>query len=96
MSNSASQRPSELALASYGSPLRKPVIGWLLAALMAWNSLGNFLMPRRSTALGPLSHLMPMSRPRSRETSRRSADPRLSRPSNLAALLLPANGMARF
>ena len=34
MTNTESLRPSELALASYGSPLRKPVIGWLLAAAL--------------------------------------------------------------
>lgn len=32
MSDKTGQRPSDLALSSYGSPLRKPVIGWLLAA----------------------------------------------------------------
>jgi protease PrsW len=34
MSNSESHRPSDLALSSYGSPLRKPVIGWALAAAL--------------------------------------------------------------
>ena len=31
MNNTESFRPSDLALASYGSPLCKPVIGWALA-----------------------------------------------------------------
>ena len=34
MTNTESLRPSELALSSYGSPLRKPVIGWVLAAAL--------------------------------------------------------------
>jgi len=34
MTNTESLRPSELALSSYGSPLRKPVIGWALAAAL--------------------------------------------------------------
>jgi RsiW-degrading membrane proteinase PrsW (M82 family) len=34
MSNNESLRPSDLALSSYGSPLRKPVIGWALAAAL--------------------------------------------------------------
>ena len=32
MKNTESLRPSEFTLATYGSPLRKPVIGWALAA----------------------------------------------------------------
>lgn len=36
MNNTKTLRPSDLALAAYGSPLRKPVIGWMLvAALLA-------------------------------------------------------------
>lgn len=34
MNTTESLRPSDLALATYGSPLRKPVIGWALAAAL--------------------------------------------------------------
>ena len=34
MTNTNTLRPSDLALATYGSPLRKPVIGWALAAAL--------------------------------------------------------------
>ena len=34
MNNTESLRPSDLALASYGSPLRKPVIRWGIAAAL--------------------------------------------------------------
>ena len=33
--NTDTLRPSDLVLSSYGSPLRKPVIGWLLGVALA-------------------------------------------------------------
>ena len=46
MNTTDSLRPSDLALATYGSPLRKPVIGWALAAALL--ALIIFIGLRRS------------------------------------------------
>ncbi|MEZ4673943.1 MAG: hypothetical protein R2932_06825 [Caldilineaceae bacterium] len=53
-----STRPTELALASYGSPLRRPIIGWGLAlalialCLFAISKIAPFLKPSNPAHLG--------------------------------------------